>query len=329
MEAFIIPAILIGGLGGIFGIILAFASKKYYVQIDERVEKIIEVLPNANCGACGFAGCSNYADSIINNNTDPNLCTPGGIEVITKISKILNVNASEKNKQVAFFHCASGGYKNTLFKYKYQGLKSCQAVSLLANGQNACSKGCLSLNDCIKACLYGAIKLNNEGMRIVDTNKCVGCSLCVKACPRKLIDMVPCNKNVFIVCNSTDKGNIARKNCGNSTACIGCGVCARNCPVNAITIETNLAIINYSLCINCGICAIKCPTNAIIDTKEKRLKAKIAENDCIGCKICAKKCPVGCIEGDLRKPHFIEETKCVGCGICIDNCPKKAIYLIK
>jgi Na+-translocating ferredoxin:NAD+ oxidoreductase RNF subunit RnfB len=320
------PAIMIGILGLLYGLVLAFASKKFYVEIDPRIEKITATLPGANCGACGYPGCSGYADAIVKKDIDFSLCSPGGSAVSQKIASIIGKEATEKEKQVALIHCNSGGYENTNVKYEYHGVPSCRAVSLLASGSNLCNCGCVSQNDCIRACQFGAISLNEQGMRVVDPDKCGACGACVKACPRNLIEIVPISKQVHILCSSTERGLTAKKHCG-SRACIGCGLCVQNCPMEAIKLENHIAKINYIICISCGVCAKKCPTKAIIDNKPKRGKAKIIRNECIGCTICSKKCPINCISGELKKPHEIDEEKCIGCEMCVAKCPKKAIVI--
>ena len=325
--AIIIPALLIGVLGLMFGLVLAFASKVFHVDIDPKIEKIAEALPGANCGACGLPGCAGYAEAIITQDMDFTLCAPGGSDTVSRIADILGKKASTKEKNIAVIHCNSGGYSNTNFRYDYDGIKTCKAAVLLSNGPNLCNFGCVFQNDCIIACKFDAIKLDEKGMKIIDSEKCTGCGACVKACPRSLIELVPISKKVHIMCTSMDKGAVAKKNCGNNTACIGCGICLKNCPVNAIKIENSLAKIDYSLCINCGLCAKKCPTKAIIDLKEKRGKAYIIDEKCIGCTICAKKCPVNCISGELKKLHSIDADKCIGCEVCVAKCPKQAIII--
>jgi len=174
-------------------------------------------------------------------------------------------------------------------------------------------------------CPFDAISLEKNNMRIIEEDKCTGCGNCVKACPKNLIQLIPVSKKVNILCMSIDNGKIAKTNCGNKTACIGCGLCAKKCPVDAISMQDNLAVINYEKCVVCGICAEVCPTNSIIDKIGERLQPKIIEEECIGCTICAKKCPVNAIEGEIKKLHKIDEEKCIKCGICVEKCPTNAI----
>ncbi len=328
MMIILIPALLLGLLGMVFGLVLAYASKKFHVEIDPKVEAVTEALPSANCGACGFPGCAGYADAIVQKGMDISLCAPGGTNSVKKIADIMGLTASEKIRNIAVIHCQSGGYNNTFFRYEYKGLETCKAAALLSNGPNLCSWGCVFQFDCVKICKFDALHVDENGIRVVDPEKCTGCGACVKVCPKSLIDLVPVNKEVHVLCASRDKGVVAKNACGNKTACIGCGICSKKCPVQAITITNNLAIIDYEKCISCGLCAKACPTKAILDLKKERKKAVIDPDLCIGCTICAKKCPVQAIKGELKSLHVIENEKCIGCEICVDKCPKKAIHLV-
>ncbi len=329
MTTIIYSVAILGTLGIIYGLGLAFASKKFHVEIDPKIEKIGEILPGVNCGACGYPGCIAYAEAIAGKNEEINKCAPGGENTIKQIAEIMGIKASTAERRIAVIHCQSGGYNNTHLRYQYQGIATCKAVVLVTNGPNYCNFGCVFQNDCIAACKFNAIRLDENGLKIIDPVKCTGCGACVKACPRNLIELVPVSKQVHVLCHSYDKGAEAKKRCGNNTACIGCGLCVRKCPVAAIVLEDNLAVIDYEKCINCGQCAIVCPTKAIYDPKaDNRKKARVIADKCIGCTICAKKCPVKAISGELKKIHTVDPEKCVGCEICVQVCPKDAIEMI-
>lgn len=324
-----LPVLIIGSLGLVFGLILAIASKLFEVKIDPRVEEILNVLPGANCGACGKAGCAGYAAMIVNGGEAVNKCAPGGPEVAAQIAQIMGLTAGAMQRKVAVIHCSSGGYENTKWKYSYDGVQTCRSANSLAGGPNACTWGCLGLNDCFRACPFDAISIDSNNMRVIDLEKCTACGACVEACPRDLIELVPLTCNVHVKCSSQEKGAQARAVCGSAHPCIGCGLCKKICPVDAITIENNLARIDYEKCINCGLCATVCPTKAILDLLVgARKKAEINPESCIGCTICAKVCPVSAISGEIKKIHTVDKEICIGCEQCVSKCPVKAIEMV-
>ncbi|MFO7896397.1 MAG: RnfABCDGE type electron transport complex subunit B [Candidatus Cloacimonadales bacterium] len=269
--------VTLGALGLVYGLVLAFASKKFHVEIDPKIEKIIEILPSANCGACGFAGCAAYAEAVVENDEDITKCAPGGEAVIEEIANILGKEATAVDRKIAVIHCQSGGNENTKLRYQYQGIATCKAAVMVSGGPNMCAYGCVSQNDCVAACNFDALHVDENGMRVVDKDKCTGCGACAIACPRDLIDMVSIKKRVHVLCKSEDKGAVARKVCGNNTACIGCMLCVKKCKFDAIKVENNLATIDYDKCVNCGMCADVCPTGAIYDPLKETRAQKRAE----------------------------------------------------
>jgi len=196
---------------------------------------------------------------------------------------------------------------------------------MIMGGQKTCSFGCLGFGDCVEACPFDAIEMDENGIPSVDRENCTGCGKCVEVCPKDIIELWPVNREVVVACSSHDKGGIARKAC--SMACIGCKKCEKACPVEAITVEGFLAFIDPEKCINCGLCASECPTGAILDNAAARPKAYI-DTSCVGCTLCAKACPVGAISGELKEKHVVDSEKCIGCGLCVPTCPKNSINLI-
>ena len=260
-----IPTFIIGILGLVFGVLLAIASKVFAVEVDPRVEEINEILPGANCGGCGSPGCSGYADAIVNKGEAINKCAPGGAAVVAQIAQIMGEEAVEVQRKVAHIHCSSGGIKNTNWRYQYQGVFSCKSAVNIAGGPNACEWGCVGFNDCVRACQFDAIHVDEAGMRHIDNEKCTGCGACASACPRKLIAIHPVDQKVHINCSSQARGPEAKAACGSQHSCIGCGICAKKCPEEAITVANFLAHIDAEKCTNCGACAEACPTKAILD----------------------------------------------------------------
>lgn len=271
------PILLIGGMGLIFGALLAIASKVFYVKVDERVPKITECLPGANCGGCGFAGCAAYADAIVKGNAKVNCCPSGGTAVAEKIAKIMGVEAEAVVPKVAHVMC-SGTLDCAKTKYIYSGEKDCHSAMKLGGGAKSCSYGCLGLGSCAKVCDRNAISIVN-GVAVVDRDKCEGCGQCVRECPKNVIDLVNADVAYAVSCKSKDKGKTVRAFC--STGCIGCGICAKVCLAQAITVENNVAHIDPDKCANCGMCAEKCPQKIIKFAKvpdEEDLEAFVRVN---------------------------------------------------
>lgn len=261
------PVILVVAVGLIAGIILTIASKVFFVPVDETVAQVREVLPGANCGACGFAGCDDYAAAIgADRSLSPSLCPVGGADCAAAIAAVLGVEATAAEPKVAFVKC-KGNSENTKKIMEYQGVQTCSAAKNFYGGNWACSYGCMGLGDCVSVCQYGAIKVC-DGLAIVDREACVGCGMCEKACPNNVITMGEKKKLVYVACNSTAPGAKARKVC--SVACIGCKKCEKVCKFDAITVENNLAKIDFDKCKNCGLCEKECPTKAITNFRVKK-----------------------------------------------------------
>lgn len=258
---YLIPVVVVALIGLIAGIILTIFSKLMAVSVDERVALIREVLPGANCGACGFAGCDDYAAALgSDSDVAPNLCPPGGTSVAAQIAEILGVDAGSTEAKYAEVLC-KGSCEHTKPLMEYQGIKTCKAVKNFFGGHGSCRYGCLGFGDCVTACPYDAIHVV-DGVAIVDRNNCVGCGLCVKACPNDIIQIAPGKNLIYVGCSNQDKGGVARKTCG--VACIGCMKCVKACRFDSIKVENNLAYINPETCRNCTMCVKECPTGAIM-----------------------------------------------------------------
>ncbi len=253
--------IVLGGLGLLFGLVLALFSRIFAVKEDPRKAKMLEIMPGANCGACGFAGCSAYADAVIEGTSVIGACTVGGSEVAQKMAAIMGVSdVGPIVRQVAFVRCSGNGSTRAL--YNYEGIQDCVAASRLpAGGALACRYGCLAFGSCTKVCEFGAISVH-DGHATVDMDKCAGCLKCVNICPRNLITVVPYGSDVYVQCFSKAKGAQTRIVC--DKGCLGCGLCSKNCPTGAIKVQDNLAsVVDYNLCIGCGTCIEKCPQHLI------------------------------------------------------------------
>ena len=311
-------------LGGILGLGLAIASKRFAVEVDPRQKEILEALPGANCGACGYPGCQGYAQALVEGEAECTLCAPGGKELVDEISKILGMEAGDLERKIAVVHC-KGNEANCSSDARYVGVDSCRACQILAGGTKACTYGCLGFGDCVEVCPFGAIEIGKDKLPIVYPDKCTGCGKCVDACPRNLIDLQLIEQKTHVLCSNKDKGAKANKVC--KTACIACRKCVKTCPFDAIHVKNFLAVIDSSSCRNCGLCTEACPKNCIFDGAAEDRKQAYIQNTCTGCGQCAEHCPTKAISGQEGSRHEVNPVKCVGCEACIEHCPVSAIVM--
>jgi RnfABCDGE-type electron transport complex B subunit len=257
--AILIPILTLGALGAIFGVGLAFASKKFKVETDPRLEKIHGLLPGANCGACGGAGCFGFAEDILSGKRGIEACKVSAEAVKEHIAALLGKTIEKKVRFVATLHCYGGNKVGDKFLYK--GINDCVAVNAILGGQKNCSFGCLGFGTCVEACPFNAIRMSDEGILAVDEKKCKACNRCVLACPKKLFSLVPVTGRIYVACSSRDSGQDTRAVC--PVGCIACRKCEQICPVDAIHVIDNLAVIDYKKCTSCGECVKACPMKTI------------------------------------------------------------------
>ena len=279
MMSIVYAVLVLGVMGLLFGLILAFASKVFAVEVDERIPQVQECLPGANCGGCGYAGCNALATAIVEGKAPVNACPVGGAAAAEKIAAVLGVEVVEAEKMVAHVHC-SGTCENVKNRANYEGIQDCLGAVRVANGFKSCEYACLGLGTCEKACPFDAIHVVN-GVAEVDTSKCTACGKCIAACPKHVISLVPDKNPVRVDCSSKAKGKEVMDAC--SVGCIGCGLCEKTCKFDAIHIENNLPVIDYDKCKGCQMCAKACPRHIIepwhtsVKIKElQELKAKQA-----------------------------------------------------
>jgi len=314
--------VFLAGLGTVFGIGLAMAAKRFAVEVDPKVEQVKDVLAHAHCGACGYAGCEQYAEAVVKNpDVAPNLCTPAGAKGAEAVAQITGKKAEAREPVFARIMC-QGGRSNSVKRFKYEGVIDCRAAVLAGGGDKACAYGCLGYGTCARVCPFGAITMSENALPIIDVAKCTGCRKCEQACPKRVIEVLPASRQVLVACHSKDKGIETKKSC--QVGCIACGKCVKVCPFDAPSVTNNLSRIDIDKCRVCGLCVAPCPMNSIRDFIPKRSKAVVLGN-CIGCQICMKVCPVNAATGELKKIHTIDQQKCIGCGICTAKCPVQAI----
>lgn len=260
MLEFIIPVAVVVAVGLVSAILLTFVGNKFAVPVDETQALIREVLPGANCGACGFAGCDDYAAALAADPSVPaNKCIPGGEATVQGICAVLGVDSEGSAPMVARVLC-SGLHDVTKPEMDYQGLASCAAVKQFFGGPGSCKYGCIGMGDCVAVCQYDAIEICN-GLAKVDKDSCVGCGMCASACPQNIIEIVPKASRVSVGCSSKDAGKAVRAVC--EAGCIGCKLCEKACKFDAIHVVDNLAVIDVEKCVNCGLCAKACPRKVI------------------------------------------------------------------
>jgi Na+-translocating ferredoxin:NAD+ oxidoreductase subunit B len=266
-EILLYTIISLSSIGLVAAVILYFVAQKFKVYEDPRIDMVEEILPAANCGGCGFAGCRNFAEALVKSDDIGEFyCPVGGNDTMEKAAKILGKETAGQEPKVAVVRC-NGTCDHRPKTNQYDGAASCAISSALYSGDTGCQYGCLGYGDCEEACDFDAIHMNTKtGLPEVIDENCTACNACVIACPNDIIELRKRNKKdrkIFVSCINEDKGGVAKKNC--EVACIGCSKCFKVCPFDAITMNNNLAYIDPDKCRLCRKCVPECPTNAIIE----------------------------------------------------------------
>ncbi len=262
MTEFLIACIVMFAIGVVLAALLAYADKKLYVYEDPRIDEVEAMLPKANCGACGSAGCRAFAEKLVAGEVSPSKCTVSSEEALLQIAAYLNVDRGSQEKRVARLACA-GGTHVARRRAGYEGLQSCRAAALISGGGKVCAWGCLGLADCERACSFNAIDMDEHGIPVVSEALCTACGDCVVACPKDLFSLHPVSHRLWVACRSLYEGALAESEC--EVACTGCGRCALDAPPGLIQIVDHLAVIDYSknhLATQTPI--QRCPTGAIV-----------------------------------------------------------------
>ena len=265
MEVLLYTILTLCVLGVLAAIVLYFVARKFRVEEDPRIDVVEKMLPGANCGGWGFAGCRGMADALVKREDISELyCPVGGADVMKQCAVYLGKTAPEKEAQTATVRCGGMCAKRPRTN-RFDGAQSCAVAASLYVGETGCAYGCLGFGDCVASCAFGALSMDPEtGLPVVDADKCTACGACVKACPKGIIELRkkwPKHRAVYVSCVSKDKGAVVMKAC--KAGCIGCGKCVKVCPFDAITLGNNLAYIDPLKCKLCRKCVNECPTGAI------------------------------------------------------------------
>lgn len=259
MDPITTSTLCVGGIGCVSALALAVADRFLSAKEDPRIAEIINLLPGANCGVCGFAGCAGYARAIVLDNEELTRCAPGGTAVAEAIAKYLGREAGSVEKRVAIVLCG-GDSTATTRKFAYNGITDCAAANATAGGDKGCAYGCLGYGSCARVCPVQAIRVEN-GLAKVNKDLCIGCGKCVAVCPRKLIKLVPASETIHILCSSKDKGPVVKKVC--SKGCLGCKICTKFADKGAIVMDGFLATRDYAHPLTNDAVIAKCPGHCI------------------------------------------------------------------
>ncbi len=261
MTVILTAIMALGGLTVLLSLLLIFANKKLFVQEDPRIDIVEEMLPHANCGACGYPGCRPFAEALVKGDAPPVKCTVSSEDGILQIAKFLGVEAGEQEKIVARLACA-GGINVARNRAKYEGLETCRAAAVVTGGGKGCFWGCLGLGDCEIVCSFDAIHMNEFSLPVVDEDNCTACNDCVEICPKDLFSLHPASHRLWVACKNQEFGDEILEDC--EVACTACARCALDAPGDLIKMVNNLPVVDYSKNHNTQAPIQRCPTGAIV-----------------------------------------------------------------
>ena len=276
MVSIAMAGVFMAALGGVLAWLLAAANKRLYVWEDPRIDQVEELLPKSNCGACGTAGCRNFAEALVAGSLEPAKCTVNASDVNAYIAQFLGVELGQLDKRVARLACA-GGRHVARMRAHYEGLGSCRAAATVGGGGKACAWGCLGLGDCASVCGFEAISMNPLGLPVVDVNSCTACGDCVEVCPKRLFSLQPVRHKLWVACKNRADGDIAAAQC--DVACTACGKCVADSAPGLMRLDDHLAVIDYARNSQATAASIqRCPTGAIVWLSDGRVeKGKTAK----------------------------------------------------
>jgi Na+-translocating ferredoxin:NAD+ oxidoreductase RNF subunit RnfB len=273
MEPVLTAIITVGAIGLLAGIILGVTAKIFYVHVDPRIGQVADILPGANCGGCGYAGCTDLAAAIVQGNAPANGCKAASDELAQEIASMLGISVDKQERQVAQIFC-QGNATAAGRKFVYMGIQDCRAAQEVSGGDKSCRYGCLGLGTCVRACFFGALQMGPNGLPVVDTELCTGCGSCAQICPRHIPRLIPVSQKAATFCSSHDVGRAVKEVC--TVGCLGDGLCKKVCPENAVTIDKFLSVVDPVKCTGCGLCFEKCIPGiiqAVVLTRDSEKKA--------------------------------------------------------
>lgn len=275
-STLVFAALAMGATGLLLGLFIGIAAKIFKVKNDPRAELVLELLPGANCGGCGKAGCADFAKAVASGELPPGKCPVSSRETVAAISQALGIANSASFKKVAVVLC--GGDKNqTINPSLYNGVSDCRSANLIAGGPKGCSYGCLGMGSCARACPFNAIEIVN-GLAIVHQELCVGCGKCAATCPRKLIKLVNADAQVHVFCSNPEKALLKRQYC--KVPCLGCRKCEKAFP-DKFTVSGFKASVNYdaeTMPVPEDVEIVKCPTGCLLSSA-KHLEIEYSDPD--------------------------------------------------
>ena len=261
MTSILTAVAAMAGLGMVLSIVLGLAAKVFYVYVDPRIESILDILPGANCGGCGYAGCGDYAEAIVQHGADPNLCVAAGPETTEAVCTLMGLSAQMGERKVARIFC-QGDAHSARKRFEYSGATDCWAAIISTGGDKACRYGCVGLGTCVQTCPFNALSMNDSGLPVVNELLCTGCGNCVHICPRNIPRLIPASQRTANLCSSHDGGKTVKQVC--SMGCIGCGICTKKCPEKAVSMSDKLAVVDAGKCTGHNVCIEKCPTGCMV-----------------------------------------------------------------
>ncbi len=262
INQLLLASFFMASLGVILAGVLSIANRRLYVYEDPKIDEVEDLLPHANCGACGTPGCRPFAEALVARETDPGLCTVNSSDMNQMIAEFLGVEVSYHEKQVARLACAGGSHV-AYTRAHYDGMQTCRAAALVSGGGKGCSWACLGLEDCANVCDFDAISFNKFSLPVVDEELCTACGDCVTECPKDLFSLQPVSNKLWIACSNKDDMDESEAHC--EVACNACNRCVSDAPEGLITIKNNLAAINYEKNgLASKLAMERCPTGAIV-----------------------------------------------------------------